>query len=133
MSKVDLHLHTTCSDGNLSPIELVNKAVAVGLNVISITDHDSTEGLYETIVNHRYVFTKLGGVDYNLHRPQEIRPVPSAEYEEDWKADYKTMQEQMIYGDSPAYKDLVKGIQGFLEKMTALDWRMGVEFPLPKS
>ncbi len=49
MSKVDLHLHTTCSDGNLSPIELVNKAVAVGLNVISITDHDSTEGLDETI------------------------------------------------------------------------------------
>ena len=43
------------------------------------------------------------------------------------------MQEQMIYGDSPAYENLVKGIQGFLEKMNVLDWRMGVEFPLPKS
>ena len=43
------------------------------------------------------------------------------------------MQEQMIYGDSPAYENLVKGIQGFLEKMNALNWRMGVEFPLPKS
>ena len=93
--------------------------------------HD--KGLYETIVNHRYVFTKLGGVDYNLHRPQDIRPIPPPEYEDDWKADYKTMQEQMIYGDSPAYENLVKGIQGFLEKMNVLDWRMGVEFPLPKS
>ena len=49
MSKVDLHLHTTCSDGNLSPIELVNKSIAVGLNVIAITDHDSTEGLDQAI------------------------------------------------------------------------------------
>lgn len=89
--------------------------------------------LYETIVNHRYIFTKLGGVDYNLHRPQDIRPIPSPAYEEDWKADYKTMQEQMIYGDSPSYEDLVKGIRGFLEKMNALDWRMEVEFPMPKS
>ncbi len=49
LSKVDLHLHTTCSDGNLSPVELINKADAVGLNVISITDHDSTEALDEAI------------------------------------------------------------------------------------
>jgi hypothetical protein len=88
--------------------------------------------LYETIVNHRYIFTKLGGVDYNLHQPQDVKPIPSNDYVEDWKADYKTMQEQMIYGDSPSYEDLVKGIQGFLERMNALDWRMRTEFPLPK-
>jgi len=39
----------------------------------------------------------------------------------------------MIYGDSPAYEDLVKGIKVFLQKMNALDWKMGMEFPLPKS
>ncbi|KKL44939.1 hypothetical protein LCGC14_2360650, partial [marine sediment metagenome] len=89
--------------------------------------------LYETIVNHRYLFTKLGGVDYNLHRPQDIRPIPTPDYEEDWKADYKTMQEQMIYGDSPSYENLIRGIQEFMEKMNALDWKMGMEFPLPKS
>ena len=49
LSTVDLHLHTTCSDGNLSPVEMINKAVSVGLNVISITDHDSTEALDESI------------------------------------------------------------------------------------
>jgi len=93
--------------------------------------HD--QGLYETIVNHRFVFTKLGGVDYNLHRPQHIRPIPSPKFDEAWKSDYRTMQEQMIYGDSPAYEDLVKGIQAFLQGMNALDWRTELEFPKPKS
>jgi len=43
----DLHLHTTYSDGTLSPGELVRKAAAVGLTLISITDHDSVGGLDE--------------------------------------------------------------------------------------
>ena len=93
--------------------------------------HD--QGLYETIVNHRFVFTKLGGVDYNFHQPQHIRPIPSSKFEEAWKSDYRTMQEQMIYGDSPSYEKLVQGIQAFLKKMNTLDWKMGMEFPLPKS
>ncbi|GMN11176.1 nucleotidyl transferase AbiEii/AbiGii toxin family protein [Croceitalea sp. MTPC9] len=91
------------------------------------------KGLYEIIVNHRFVFTKLGGVDYNLHQPQHILPIPSQDFDEAWKSDYRTMQEQMIYGDSPAYEDLVKGIQAFLQRMNALDWRMKLEFPKPKS
>lgn len=44
---VDLHLHTTVSDGRLTPTELVDAAAARGLRVIAITDHDSTEGLEE--------------------------------------------------------------------------------------
>jgi 3',5'-nucleoside bisphosphate phosphatase len=41
---IDLHLHTTASDGTLSPPELVHKARAAGLFTISITDHDTTAG-----------------------------------------------------------------------------------------
>ena len=44
---VDLHLHTTASDGRLSPTELVRLAAGQGLEVVSITDHDTTEGLQE--------------------------------------------------------------------------------------
>jgi predicted metal-dependent phosphoesterase TrpH len=44
-SKVDLHLHSTASDGTLSPAELVALAVQRGLRVIALTDHDSTEGV----------------------------------------------------------------------------------------
>jgi len=45
--KVDLHTHTTASDGALTPRELVRKAAARGVRVLAITDHDSTEGIAE--------------------------------------------------------------------------------------
>ena len=41
---IDLHLHTTASDGTLTPSELVLQARAAGLSIISITDHDTTAG-----------------------------------------------------------------------------------------
>ncbi|MCU7490054.1 MAG: PHP domain-containing protein [Ignavibacteria bacterium] len=44
-SKIDLHLHTTCSDGVCSPLEIVYKAKKAGLDVISITDHDNLAGI----------------------------------------------------------------------------------------
>ena len=43
--KADLHLHTTASDGKLTPQELVRKAAELKLDVIAITDHDSVEGV----------------------------------------------------------------------------------------
>ena len=39
--RADLHIHTYCSDGLLSPAEVVKIAVANGINVISVTDHDT--------------------------------------------------------------------------------------------
>ena len=47
MATVDLHLHTTASDGRLTPTELVGLLGERGLRFASITDHDSTEGLTE--------------------------------------------------------------------------------------
>jgi len=44
---IDLHLHTTASDGDLRPSDLVEAAQAAGLTIISITDHDTTAGLDE--------------------------------------------------------------------------------------
>lgn len=41
---IDLHTHTTCSDGTDSPRELINKAIVQGLDVLGITDHDTTTG-----------------------------------------------------------------------------------------
>ena len=46
-AKVDLHLHTLASDGRLTPTELIHLVVNQGLETISVTDHDSTEGLPE--------------------------------------------------------------------------------------
>lgn len=44
---IDLHLHTLASDGRLTPTELIQMVVKNGLKTISVTDHDSTEGLAE--------------------------------------------------------------------------------------
>ena len=46
---VDLHLHTTCSDGLDTPEEIVGKALDCGLRVISITDHDTVAGVSRAI------------------------------------------------------------------------------------
>lgn len=43
--KIDLHSHTFCSDGILSPQDLVARAVEKKLNVLAITDHDTVAGL----------------------------------------------------------------------------------------
>jgi len=54
MGAVDLHSHTTASDGSLSPRDLVRKAVEHGVRVLAITDHDSTEGLAEALEEARH-------------------------------------------------------------------------------
>ena len=49
MVEVDLHLHTTFSDGRLTPTQLIGLCADRGLRVVSITDHDSTEGIPEAL------------------------------------------------------------------------------------
>lgn len=42
---IDLHSHTTCSDGERSPAELLAEAAAAGIEVLSLTDHDTVSGI----------------------------------------------------------------------------------------
>ncbi len=44
---IDLHTHSTCSDGTLKPSELIAHAAAAGVRVLALTDHDCTDGLEE--------------------------------------------------------------------------------------
>ncbi|BCJ58724.1 PHP domain-containing protein [Micromonospora endophytica] len=44
IARIDLHTHSTASDGTLSPAELVRAAASAGLDVVAITDHDTTAG-----------------------------------------------------------------------------------------
>ncbi len=46
---IDLHTHTTCSDGTDSPLGLVKKAASSGITILGLTDHDSTSGWDEAI------------------------------------------------------------------------------------
>lgn len=45
--KFDLHMHTTASDGDYAPADLMRKAADAGLQVIAITDHDTLDGIHE--------------------------------------------------------------------------------------
>jgi predicted metal-dependent phosphoesterase TrpH len=45
MAEIDLHLHTTQSDGRLTPTELITLVADRGLKVVAVTDHDITDGL----------------------------------------------------------------------------------------
>ena len=47
MSCIDLHIHTTASDGTDTPRAAVEKAASLGLAAVSITDHDSVSGVPE--------------------------------------------------------------------------------------
>ncbi|MGM0441185.1 MAG: PHP domain-containing protein [Elusimicrobiota bacterium] len=49
MKKVDLHLHSTLSDGKLTPVELIKQAKKKNLKAVAITDHDITEGIESAI------------------------------------------------------------------------------------
>ena len=47
MKYIDLHVHSTVSDGTLTPAELVDHAVELGLSAFALTDHDTFRGVAE--------------------------------------------------------------------------------------
>ncbi|HYR41261.1 MAG TPA: PHP domain-containing protein [Methylomirabilota bacterium] len=64
---VDLHTHTTASDGTYAPRDLVIEAASRGVRVLAITDHDSTEGLPEAFeeAERRRPLELLPGIEIN--------------------------------------------------------------------
>ena len=60
---IDLHTHTTASDGTDSPFELVNKALSAGIKILAITDHDSTSGWNEAIAALRQPMSLVLGAE----------------------------------------------------------------------
>ncbi len=64
--RADLHCHSNCSDGSLSPEELINHAIEIGLNGLSITDHDTVDA-YKDAMNFaaRHQFNLIPGVEFS--------------------------------------------------------------------
>ena len=60
---IDLHTHTTASDGTDSPAALVNKALSAGITILAITDHDSTAGWSEAITALRSPLSLVLGAE----------------------------------------------------------------------
>ncbi|HAE83984.1 MAG TPA: PHP domain-containing protein [Ktedonobacter sp.] len=63
---IDLHTHSTASDGIYSPTELLHRAKDIGLRVVALTDHDSTDGLLEAAqVASRLDIELIPGIEIN--------------------------------------------------------------------
>ena len=70
---IDLHTHTTYSDGELTPYELISKAKSIGCSRIAITDHDTVAGIAEG----RKAASELGiefvaGIEISTQEKEEV-------------------------------------------------------------
>lgn len=74
MCMIDLHLHTTASDGSLTPTEVVFEAKARGVQLIAVTDHDTVDGVEEALAAARGVgVTVVPAVEINADfRDEEV-------------------------------------------------------------
>ncbi|MBX3320317.1 MAG: PHP domain-containing protein [Nitrospira sp.] len=64
MSRLDLHLHTTHSDGSCTPTEVIGLAHQAGVTALAITDHDITSGIPEAITaGEQYGIEIIPGVE----------------------------------------------------------------------
>jgi len=90
----------------------------------------SNKALYETIVAHRYMFSRVGDENYNLHNPKTLNPIPIAEKMDEWKSDYAKMMEDMIYEENkPSFEDLINNLNELRVQLEAVDWSFELEFP----
>lgn len=80
--------------------------------------------LYQEIVRHRSKLNRINGMDYKKHAPKFINPIPPENVLKTWEDDYKTMQEQMIYGDSLHFKEMIEKLKTLKAKINKLDWEI---------
>ena len=69
---IDLHTHTNFSDGTDTPTELINKALAAGIKVIGLTDHDSTGGWQEATAALRHGIALVPGAEISCQTTDGI-------------------------------------------------------------
>ncbi len=90
--------------------------------------------LYKTIVAHRYKFSRVGDVDYNIHNPKTLNPIPPDDVIANWEADYAKMKEDMIYEENkPSFEELINNLKKLRNQLQAAEWAFELEFPIRNS
>lgn len=70
---IDLHTHSTCSDGTFTPAEVVKEAAKAGLSAIALTDHDTIDGLEEAIeAGKKYGVEVITGIEFSVAADTEM-------------------------------------------------------------
>ncbi len=68
---IDFHCHTTASDGEYTPTEIVKLAKEQGIHTLAITDHDTVDGLEEAVkAGQKYGVEIIPGVELNVEVPK---------------------------------------------------------------
>ncbi len=91
---VDLHTHSTASDGILTPVELVSRAADKGVTQLALTDHDTMAGFYAAKAEAQR---------------RNIQLVPGIEFSSQWKGRGIHIVGLGMDLDSPVLKDAVQG------------------------
>ena len=75
---IDLHIHSTASDGSFSPLEILALAQDAGVRAISLTDHDSIAGIQEIQDNiSQYPIEFITGVEISCEPPKAFKSIGS--------------------------------------------------------
>ncbi len=70
---IDLHTHSTCSDGTFTPTEVVKEAAKAGLRAIALTDHDTVDGLEEAVeAGKKYGLEVITGIEFSVASDTEM-------------------------------------------------------------
>ena len=67
---IDMHLHTSFSDGELSPDELIDKAISSNVSIMSITDHDTIDGLKSINRDYSKKIEIINGIELSAKVPK---------------------------------------------------------------
>jgi predicted nucleotidyltransferase component of viral defense system len=79
--------------------------------------------LYNTIVRHRSKFTAISGIDYNNHRPENIKFIPPDNLLPHWEKDYQDMTSSMFYGQPLFFAELINRLIELQRRINAINQR----------
>ncbi len=68
------------------------------------------EELWQTIHHHRSTLTSMSGVDYSIDIRRTIQLIPPKDSLANWRKDYEEMSSAMIYGEKPAFEELLESM-----------------------
>ncbi len=101
---IDLHTHSTCSDGTLTPSEVVKLAKEKGLSAIALTDHDTIDGLNEAIETGREIGIEvITGIEFSVAADTEMHLL-GLDFNIDCPAIKNILDEMIVQRDLRNYK-----------------------------
>ena len=94
-------------------IQKISKTIYSGIAL-------SDKQLYKSLVEHREHFMRWGGIDYSKHFPPNLNPLPPSHLLSAFENDYNTMQEEMIYGESLPFNELMKEVESLTSTINSI-------------